>query len=238
MKKAMKIGGVVLGIILIAALIIFIFFPGIFTYKKVKKEYPHIDNTIGTFEGFNVEIPKDFVAYTTKDGITVMGPEDARNDSDFIPFKSDGLNVMVTVMDDESYGDVFFDENSKYTKKDYLHFFEKLDIKPPQTSYENVKMMRNLTSKDCLKLRGKDKKVFMEYAEYKEICEKIESLSYYENDGIKGFFIERGSEASSKTKYRYALWLFHNDKQYVVHAFSDNKETAMQILSTVSINDD
>lgn len=235
MKKSMKIGGVVLGIILIAALVVFIFFPGIFTYKKVQKKYPHIDNTIGTFEGFNVEIPKNFAAYTTKDGVTVIGPEDARHNSDLIPFKSDGLMVMISVSDEEYYGDAFFDENSKYTKKDYLHFFKKLDIKPPQTSYENVKMLHDLTSKDCLRLRGKDKKVFLEYAEYKEICEKIESLSYYENDGIKGFFSEMSSEGSSKTKYRYALWLFHNEKQYIVHAYSDDKETAMQILSSVKI---
>lgn len=234
MKKAMKIGGVVLGIILIAALIIFIFFPGIFTYKKVKKEYPHIDNTIGTFDGFDIKIPKNFVS-STKDGVTVMGPKNARNNRDIIPFKSDDLIVMVTVMDDESYGDVFFDENSKYTKKDYLHFFEKLDIKPPQTSYENVKMLHSLTSKDCLRLRGKDKKVFLEYAESKEFSEKIESLSYYEKDGIKGFFSVMSSEGAKKNKYRYALWLFHNDKQYIVHAFSDDKETAMQILSTVEI---
>lgn len=237
MKKAIKIGGVVMGIILIAALIIFIFFPGIFTYKKVKKEYPHIDRTIGTFSGFDVKLPKDFVAYT-KDGVTVMGPKDARYSSDMIPFKSDGLIVMVTVMEDEPYGDAFFDEYSKYLMKDYQHFFKKLDIEPPQTSYENVKTLRNLTSKDCLKLRGKDKKVFLEYAEYKEFGEKLESLSYYEKDGIKGFFSERSSEGSSKMKYRYALWLFHNEKQYIVSAYSDDKETAMQILSTVSINDD
>lgn len=235
MKKAMKISGIILGIIIITALVIFIFFPGIFTYKKVKKEYPHIDNTIGTFEGFDVEIPKDFVAYTTKNGVTVMGPEDAWNDSDIFPFMSDGLNVMVTVVDDKPYGDVFFDEYCKYKKKDYLHFFKKLDIKPPQTSYEYLKMVRNLTSKNCLRLRGKDKKVFLEYAEFKDASENIESLSYYEKVGIKGFFSEMSYEGSKKTKYRYALWLFHNDKQYIVHAFASDKETAMQVLSTVEI---
>lgn len=234
MKKALKIGGVVLGIILIAALIIFIFFPGIFTYKKVKKEYPHIDNTIGTFDGFDVEIPKNFVPYT-KDGVTVMGPKDARYNSNLIPFKSDDLSVMVSVLDDEPYGDAFFDENSKYAKDDYLHFFKKLDIKPPQNTYENLKMLRNLTSKDCLRLRGKDKKVFLEYADFKEKSEKIEALSYYEKDGIKGFFSVMSSEDAKKNKYRYALWLFHNEKQYIVHVFSADKETAMQILSTVEI---
>lgn len=234
MKKAIKIGCVVLGIILIAALIIFIFFPGIFTYKKVKKEYPHIDNTIGAFDGFDVKIPKNFVS-STKDGITVMGPKNARNNRDIIPFKSDNLIVMISVLDDEIGGDVFFDENSKYTKKDYLHFFEKLDIKPPQTSYENVKMLHDLTSKDCLRLRGKDKKVFLEYAESKEFSEKIEALSYYEKDGVKGFFSEMNFDGKKNLKYSYALWLFHNDKQYIVHAYSADKETAMQILSTVEI---
>lgn len=230
MKKVIKISGIILGIVLVAALAIFIFIPGIFTYHKVKKEYEYIDRTIGTFDGFDVDIPKDFVA-CTKDDITVMGPEDARYNSELLPFKSDDLIVMVSVLDDETYGDAFFDKYSKYLKKDYLHFFKKLDIDPPQTSYENVKMLRNLTSKDCLKLRGKDKKVFLEYAESKEISEKMEIISYYEKDGIKGFFCEN----PIKAKYGYALWLFHNEKQYIVHAYSSDKETAMQILSTVKV---
>lgn len=234
MKKAIKISCIILGIVLVAALAIFIFVPGIFTYHKVKKEYQYIDRTIGTFDGFDVDIPKDFVAYT-KDGITVMGPEDARYNSDLLPFKSDYLNVIVSVLDDETYGDAYFDEYSKYLKKDYLHFFKKLGIDPPQTSYENVKMLRNLTSKDCLKLRGKDKKVFLEYAETKETVEKVETISYYEKDGIKGFFTEMSSAGAKKMKYSYALWLFHNEKQYIVHAYSSDKETAMQILSTVEI---
>lgn len=234
MKKVIKISGIILGIVLAAALAIFIFVPGIFTYHKVKKEYQYIDRTIGTFDGFDVDIPKNFVAHTN-DGITVMGPENARHNSDLIPFKSDDLMVMVSVLDDETYGYAFFNEYSKYSKKDYLHFFKKLGIDPPQTSYENVKMLRNLTSKDCLKLRGKDKKIFLEYAESKEFSEKIEIISYYEKDGVKGFFTEMSSAGAKKMKYIYALWLFHKEKQYIVHAYSSDKETAMQILSTVEI---
>lgn len=234
MKKSSKITAVILGIMLILVLAVLIFLPGLPTYIKVKKDYKYCDRTIGTFEGFDVESPKDFVPFT-KDGITVMGPENARNDGSLVPFKSDGLIVSVSVLDDEDDGAAYFDEQSLYTRSDYRHFFRKLDIDTPQNSYENVVMLRNLTAKDCLGLRGTDKKVFLEYMQYKEFSEEVERINYYEKDGIKGFFCELSTEGSKKIKYSYSLWLFHNEKQYIVHAYSDDKETAMQILATVEI---
>lgn len=234
MKKALKITAVILGIVLILVLAVIIFLPGLPIYIKVKKDYKYCDRTIGTFEGFDVEIPKDFVPFTN-DGVTVMGPENARNNGNLVPFKSDGLLVSVSVLDDESDGAAYFDEYSLYTRSDYRHFFRSLDIATPHNSYENVAMLRSLTAKDCLGLRGTDKKVFLEYMEYKEYSEKVERLNYYEKDGIKGFFCELFTESNKKMKYVYSLWLFHNEKQYIVHAYSDDKETAMQILSTVEI---
>ncbi len=47
MNKAVRIGAIVLGAILAAALVIFIFFPGLPTYAYVKFKYKNIDKTAG-----------------------------------------------------------------------------------------------------------------------------------------------------------------------------------------------
>lgn len=43
MKKALAIGGAVLGALLAAALVIFVFFPGLPTYFKVRHRFEHTD---------------------------------------------------------------------------------------------------------------------------------------------------------------------------------------------------
>lgn len=50
MKKALKISGIIIGIILVSVLIIFIFFPGLFTYIKVKVKYDNIDRGFTEFK--------------------------------------------------------------------------------------------------------------------------------------------------------------------------------------------
>jgi hypothetical protein len=46
MKKPLIIGGTILGFLLAAAMVIFIFFPGLPTYLKVKHKYDHIDEHV------------------------------------------------------------------------------------------------------------------------------------------------------------------------------------------------
>lgn len=233
MKKVLKISGIILGVLLIFALAVFIICPGLITYFQVKKDCPNINSTIGTFSGFDVEAPADWTSVTI-DGVTVRGPEDALYDSDLIPFKKKG-EFTVMVMVSEKTSESFYDEAFPYSEADYAHFLKKFDKDIVMDGYEGTKFLHELTAKDCLRLRGKDLKIFREMAEMKEILANIETLSYCEYDGLKGFFSDYGEGKSEK--YRYALWLFGNEHEYVIRVHSNDEETVYQCLSTVKIGE-
>jgi hypothetical protein len=225
MKKAMKISGVILGIILIAALVIFIFFPGLFTYISVKRNCPHIDETIGTYKAENPELPDDFVQVRTK-GLLISGPADAVYDnskSDMIVFKKDSLTVMVL---QDGSSDFSLEDNA-----DHGHFYRSLDVKIPVTTFENMDFIRNLTAKDCLKLRGADLEIFEEFAAYKDIAYDAETVYYYDNGSISGLFCE--IKTSSKSLYSFVF--DYSGYEYTITVKAENQETAKQIISSVQI---
>lgn len=234
MKKVLKISGIILGVLLVLALGTYIACPGLITYFRVKKDCPNIDDTIGTFSGFNVQAPSDWVPVTV-DGVTVRGPEDALYDSDLIPFKKEGeFKVMVIVSEKTSDG--FYDEVLKYSEEDYAHFLKKFGGELIMDEYEQVKFLYKLTAKDCLRLRGKDLKIFRDMAVTKDVIANIETLSYCEYDGLKGFLSDYGEGKS--IKYQYALWLFGKEHEYVIRVHSNDEETVYQCLSTVKIEEE
>lgn len=236
MKKVLKITGVILGVLIIAVIVIAVFFPGLPTYISVKKNCPHIDETIGTYTDHDVEIPEDFIQ-TKADGVILRGPADALNDSQFVPFrKEDELVVMVmeSEVDSEFYTD-YTDESLNYSPSDYRHFFKSLDVKMPETTYESMEFIRNLTSKDCLKLRGTDRKVFEEYADGKEIVAEIETIYYYERDGLSGFYCDFIGAGNEKYTHRKNLMLNDGNKEWLISVFGNDAETVAQIISSIEI---
>lgn len=233
MKKILKISGIILGVLMLSALAVYIFCPGLLTYVQVKKDCPNIDCTIGRFSGLDVTAPEDWTSVTI-DGVTVKGPKDALNDSDLVPFKKkDEFTVMV--MTSEISPNSFYDENLQNSEDDYVHFLKKFGKELYMDSYEGTQFLREITSKDCLKLRGKDLKVFKEVAGLKEAISGIEKLSYCEHDGLKGFFSDYGE--GKNQKYHYALWLFGKEHEYIIRVNSNDKESVYQCLSSVKIEE-
>ncbi|NLT10086.1 MAG: hypothetical protein GXY08_11385, partial [Ruminococcus sp.] len=136
MRLPLKIGAIVLAPILTAALVIFIFFPGLFTYIKVKFKYENIDRTIPTFD--LVWIPDDFEEYSGSD-IILLAPADMKDVSTKMPYgtkyKSSttkyqkGKQTVMIIDQNDIYDRMEYDpwDNEKYDKKDYRHFFESID---------------------------------------------------------------------------------------------------------------
>lgn len=98
MKKILKISGIVLVVILVIMIVGFavitVFFPGLFVYMNVKKEYPHINDKIGEYSYYDTEVPADFVQAAAGE-LYVSGPAEAFSedkDGMFI-FKSDDKNL-------------------------------------------------------------------------------------------------------------------------------------------------
>lgn len=233
MKKALKITGIIIGVLVIAALIIIVFFPGLPTYIKVKKDCPRIDETMGIYKDSTDTVPEDFVQVELK-GILISGPADAlRTDGSFVAFKKENeLAVMVI----ESENEPLSYEGSNFSIHDHRHFFSSLDVKAPESNYESMEFVRNLTAKDCLKLRGTDKKVFEEYAEIKETVSDIETIYYYERDGLSGFVCELIGVGQAY-EHRKNVVLLEGDKQWIITVFGNDAETVDQIISSIKISE-
>lgn len=236
MKKVLKVSAIALSVVLAAFLVIFIFFPGLPTYIKVKKEYPSIDCTIKNYSGYDVEIPDDYVE-AEYDGVKLRGPSFALNTdtTGTVPFKAD-KKLVVMIIKCENIPVEYGSEYDKYEKEDYEHFFESLKTDIPKDSYESRVFLRNMQAKDCLGLRGRDLKVFEEYAESKQTVADIETPYYYERDDIKGFICDIGS--TSKFHYYYNADFFTENNEYIISVLGNNSETIKRIIASIEITEE
>lgn len=174
MKKTYLAGGIVLGALLTAALVIRIFFPGLPDYLIVKQKYENIDRTITQFQatyvpdtfqkvktnGIQFSLPKEYQAtasgqgYSNGSGQTVLlvSKVDAAAISEYLPNEPwDGF---------------------LYTEADYRHYFQTVGAPYPGSSTLSMKIFwylrGTLNAETCLHLRGQDLKVFREFAVLKE----------------------------------------------------------------------
>ena len=260
MKKALTIGGCTIGFLLISALVIFIFFPGLPTYIKVKHDYDHIDELVPEFE--KTEVPSDFVSRSLK-GVSFSIPSDwegsspieGREASTYKSGKEYGIFVLDTDYKElaklqEEYKDMLSDqydesdlydpwEYYKYKEADYRHFYKTIGVDLPQYGLSSTMVFYTrdcLTAKNCLKLRGKDKDVFLSLAEDKEKAVGIENMW---KTKISGFNAYIGQEIYAG--YNGNLWvatIFPDDtpnKVYTVTLNCPDETMARQIISSVEL---
>jgi hypothetical protein len=248
MKKALKIGGIILGIILVSALIIFIFFPGLFTYIKVKVKYDNIDRGFTEFK--KVEVPDDFKTYTVK-GITLSVPDSYVLKDTGSSFKNSDEKSVLLIMESDSletdelmkgYSEDYDTwEYYKYEEADYKHFFETIGgtfPTPYDASSDILWFVRDkLKAKDCLKLRGRDMDVFLELADSKEESWKTEKT--WELDGENCFvyigYIE-DSEIFNSDLWTAYIYDKNNLTKYHYLLFKeDDTEVIKQIISSIEL---
>lgn len=176
MKKALTIGGIVLGVLLIGWLIIMIFVPGLFTYIRVKHKYKHIDDRLETF--VTVAVPQDFTQHTIE-GVKISVPDSYSQGSSEHILRDGEKSVMVMSMDMSALGSYYDPWDSfKYEESDYRSYFRAVGAEFPSVYKPSADILWYekdvLTSKDCLKLRGRNRKIFLELAENKDGSYKME----------------------------------------------------------------
>lgn len=248
MKKALKIGGIILGIILAALLIIFIFFPGLFTYIKVKVKYDNIDRGFTEFK--KVEVPDDFKTYT-RGNLKISVPDGYKPKDIGYGFEySDGKTALAIIENDSLetdelmkgyYEDYDAWEYYKYEEADYKHFFETIGgtfPTPYDASSDILWFVRDkLKAKDCLKLRGRDMDVFLELADSKEESWKTEKT--WELAGENSFAYIGHGEANELIKFDF--WTMNifdqNDlsKYHYLLFKEDDTEVIKQIISSIEL---
>lgn len=263
MKKALKITVAVLGVILVGVLALYLLFPGLPTYFKVKKDFPSIDRRMETLE--DMPVPESFKGFEVN-GVYLEVPEGAQlgergnsinyNDETLVLVtKNDSIEVDKTARElAETYEDMPYSENPfeyyLYEEEDYIHFFDSIDAEYP-TIY-NAKstmliwfMRDGFTSKDCLKLRGKDIDVFLEFAEVKEENLKMETTYKVNGDNFTGMFSVFKPDGLSDIggpdmSYLSTFYIYPDDdysEYYCVMIKSTDTELKKQIASTVRLVD-
>ncbi len=251
MNKAIKTGGIVLGIILAAALIIFIFFPGLPVYVTAKSKYKDVNRTVPDFE--TAEVPADFKSYSLK-GVSFKVPADWEGNSPFVdgtvtsyrsPDEKGRISVIKNdrasydLIQNSEYKQEFgYWEGYRYSEDDYRHFFDKLGCEYPDLWFEEwfVWLHRDgFTAKDCLKLRGKDMKVFKELAAGKSSCFKLEEPWRLDGDDFYGYV---GISSMGKGSRLWNFCIVPNgcgDTYYNVMVKCEDETTARQIISSVRL---
>lgn len=265
MKKSIIAGGISVGLLLAAALIIFVFFPGLLTYIDVKVNDPHINDVAEEFQ--KVEVPENFTSFSTK-GLRFRMPEGAVKNRSGSSIRK-GEEISVLIMENDSYKnfvqqqemaanpDIDLDistdpwESFLYDEETYRHFYKSMKAQYP-TEYDARSdilwfIKDGFIAKDCLKLRGIDRKVFKEFADIKE-----ESVAYedaYKLKG-KGFFayvckIKKELSADSANAkeinehFQWSCTLFPDNSTtdyYFIMISGENDNIKPQVISSIELD--
>ena len=192
MGLPLKKAAIIIAPIFTAALVIFIFFPGLFTYIKVKHKYENIDRTIPDFEP--VSVPDDFEEYSFSD-VVFSAPAGLVNtvkngSGNVASYKSDDIVITISDFSSLDLSD-YYDpwEALEYDKQDYRHFFDTVGHEfPSQNGRPLIWFEKDaLNAKMCLHLRSKDLKVFRELAKNKEEAWEIEDTWKLNGKGFTGY---------------------------------------------------
>jgi hypothetical protein len=242
MKKALTIGGAVLGFLLISALVIFIFFPGLPTYIKVKHKYKHIDEKVPAFEA--VSAGADFKEYTIK-GVKLKAPGDWSVTDNGLQ-ASPEEKVLIVLSTDNKEQDEFLDSMKdydpwdayKYNKEDYTEFFRSVDVEPAQYGFSSkiIFYIRDyIDSKDCMSLRGQDKDIFLELADIKEKAVDTETMYKLNGSSFTGY-IGRINFSGNDVIWNISIFPDGDDiHEYSVMINYSDETIAKQIISSIEL---
>ena len=241
MKKAIKIGG--------AALVIFIFFPGLPTYIRVKHKYDNINSRVAEFP--RVDVPADYKEYTVR-GAAFRLPADwkpkivAEGLTPSSYRSADNKSMIMAIKYDQSYHDILYGEEALYdpwegyehSEDDYRHFFSKVGADYPE-KWLNILMIwlvrDGFTAKDCLKLRGTDLKVFKELSDIKEDSEEYEKSWKTSGEGFRAYIGQVTGLGYDGGIWTYTILPDGSEDIIVVTLKCADEATARKIVSTIKL---
>lgn len=257
MKKAVKISGVILGVILIIALVIFIFFPGIFTYFKVKHKYSHIDDSLGKFE--KLIVPDAFDAFTIN-GVKLKMPYGSKRQtydltytdgstrpeySNIIRYKDEitiltkksSFSEMKKLSEQASELIELSDTEEEFSEDEFRHYFNSVDEPIPQNSTERIWYNKNkLKASDCLRLRGKDMEVFKYLAECKDAAYDAEITYINDIPGCDCYVSQNLLEEFKGNLWSVFIYPENDeDTYYYIMIRGKDEETIKQIISSIEL---
>lgn len=251
MKKTLKITGIIIGILLIAALVIFIFFPGLPTYFKVKTEYQHINDTISDFE--KVTVPSYFDTYVIK-GVKLKVPYDYSLTKTESGLRSSDEKATLYVIESsptkytdilDEYSDEEYDpwEYYEYEEDDYRSFFAAVDDTYPDDYHASSELLwyikDRLTAETCLKLRGRDMDVFLEFAEIKDGAWEMENVWKISGSNFSGYASENITGDYDVPFWTVNLYPEGSDNNYYFMIIRGADEGIIrQIISSIELTED
>ncbi|MBP5580850.1 MAG: hypothetical protein J6X85_03510 [Ruminococcus sp.] len=244
MKKALTIGGAVLGALLISALVMFIFCPGLPTYLKVKHKYEHIDEKLSAFETMPAEADlSDF----TVNGIKLKAPADCSSNLNEHGLKSaSGKAELLVIKRDNKGEDELLDsmqnydpwDTYKFNKEDYAEFFRTIGVEPVQYGFSSriIFYIRDyIDSKDCIDLRGQNKDIFLELADIKE--KAVETETMYKLSG-NSFTVYIGRINLSGYEDMWNIYIYPDSDDihnYSIALTCPDETMARQIISSIEL---
>ncbi|MDO5559651.1 MAG: hypothetical protein Q4F95_08650 [Oscillospiraceae bacterium] len=243
MTKALKICGIVLGaailICIIAYIIILIFVPGLFLYLHTLKECPNINDKIEEYPYYDTVVPDDY--QKVKAGVFyISGPMDdylvGRTSSVKTVFKNSERNFMV-MSTSSSAGSVDFSDSDypDLDKSDYIHFFESIKYNYPQNNKEMKIFIRNgLNLRLSLHLRGKDKKVYKQFASKKEMVSGLEKIYAYKKGNVDCFVCNCSISDSKKSGTFWSIDAYTGDNAETVNKISISSNDIDEIKKVIA----
>lgn len=251
MKKALKISGIILSVLLIAALVIFIFFPGLPTYIKVKYEYEDINRTITAFEP--VYVPDSFEFHTIKD-VAFKAPRDYKLSvtGNSLSSSDEKSKILITKSDtiedaqilSEYYGEDYdIWEYYEYEAADYKKFFKAVDENFPNiydaSSDELWYIKDKLTAKDCLKLRGRNMDIFLEFAESKTKAWDMENTWKIKCSNFTAYVSEMLMRGYEDGFWTVTIYPDSSESTYYFVAIKGaDEEITKQIISSIELTEE
>ena len=179
MKKALKTMGIVLGVVLAIAIVLVLVFPGAYHYYNVKKTCLKINLTSSPYPYTDVAVPEGWVELTAN-GITMKVPQDmylketSFDAQIYIDGTDDDTHTKTAfIMDEFEWGEFsLYNENdpeNKYTKEEYIEFFERVGLEYPESYCELYQGFYDLSMEDFNIHSYKDATAFATIALMKEI---------------------------------------------------------------------
>lgn len=239
MKKRLLIGlGILLGALLLTAGVIAVFFPGIAASRAVSVLYSNMDRTIPAFD--MSEIPEDFVRYQTE-GLCISVPAVLQMRENGHGFQSaDGKETPVFILatDPKLLAKFTPDlwEERHYDREDYEHFFRTAGVPCPETSDDLLWYCKGSLMPDTvLGMRGRDKKIFLEFAFDKQQMWETENTWELPLEGGKAYVCQGLSPMMQKTA-PWSLLIFPEEgKNYHLIFRGLDDQTVRQIISSVTL---
>lgn len=142
-------------------------------------------------------------------------------------------------------------ESFLYDEETYRHFYKSMKAQYPTEYDARTELLwfikDGFTAKDCLKLRGTDRKVFKEFADIKEEAVAYEDVYKLKGKGFfayvcrikKAFSAETENEEEVTGHFRWSCTLFPDDsttKYYFLMISGENDDIKPQVISSIELD--